>query len=389
MCGKQFFVKFIVCLAVFLCAGVVLAQGEIKIGAVQPITGRFAFAGVNINAGLEDALMMANEEGGINGKKIKYIMEDGQYQLDVAIAAFKRIMSRDNPLIMYGESTGLGKAMAPEIKDRFKILYSSTSFSSELADAANNPYIFVPGPTYSDMFGVLLNYIAKEKPGAKVAFFYSDTEFGKDPIPYARELCKKLKLDLVAEEVAPVGAVDVTSQVLDLKRKNPDFVIFQGYVMDPVATVIKQCRDFGMKCQFMGTFWGASKMLIDNLGPLAEGYLAVNPYMYWWNEDVPMIKKIRAYSQKVHPDVKYRDNSYMQAFMTGLIFIECLKRADKAGQLNGEGLVKALASIKDFDSGGLSAPYTIKNNKFPVARVWKVNVEKKIFEPASDWMTVE
>jgi len=389
MCGKQFFVKFIVCLAVFLCAGVVLAQGEIKIGAVQPITGRFAFAGVNINAGLEDALMMANEEGGINGKKIKYIMEDGQYQLDVAIAAFKRIMSRDNPLIMYGESTGLGKAMAPEIKDRFKILYSSTSFSSELADAANNPYIFVPGPTYSDMFGVLLNYIAKEKPAAKVAFFYSDTEFGKDPIPYARELCKKLKLDLVAEEVAPVGAVDVTSQVLDLKRKNPDFVIFQGYVMDPVATVIKQCRDFGMKCQFMGTFWGASKMLIDNLGPLAEGYLAVNPYMYWWNEDVPMIKKIRAYSQKVHPDVKYRDNSYMQAFMTGLIFIECLKRADKAGQLNGEGLVKALASIKDFDSGGLSAPYTIKNNKFPVARVWKVNVEKKIFEPASDWMTVE
>jgi branched-chain amino acid transport system substrate-binding protein len=389
MCGKQFFVKFIVCLAVFLCAGVVLAQGEIKIGAVQPITGRFAFAGVNINAGLEDALMMANEEGGINGKKIKYIMEDGQYQLDVAIAAFKRIMSRDNPLIMYGESTGLGKAMAPEIKDRFKILYSSTSFSSELADAANNPYIFVPGPTYSDMFGVLLNYIAKEKPAAKVAFFYSDTEFGKDPIPYARELCKKLKLDLVAEEVAPVGAVDVTSQVLDLKRKNPDFVIFQGYVMAPVATVIKQCRDFGMKCQFMGTFWGASKMLIDNLGPLAEGYLAVNPYMYWWNEDVPMIKKIRAYSQKVHPDVKYRDNSYMQAFMTGLIFIECLKRADKAGQLNGEGLVKALASIKDFDSGGLSAPYTIKNNKFPVARVWKVNVEKKIFEPASDWMTVE
>ena len=62
------------------------AEDEIKVGAVQPITGRFAFAGVNINAGLEDALMIANEEGGINGKKIKYIMEDGQYQLDVAVS---------------------------------------------------------------------------------------------------------------------------------------------------------------------------------------------------------------------------------------------------------------------------------------------------------------
>ena len=144
-----------------------------------------------------------------------------------------------------------------------------------------------------------------------------------------------------------------------------------------------------MKCKFMGTFWGASKMVADNLGPLAEGYMAVNPYMYWWNDDVPMIQKIKAYSKKAHPNVAYRDNSYMQGFMTGLLFVECLKKADKAGQLNGEGLVKALQSIKDFDSGGLSAPLTIKNNKFPVARVWQVNTQKKIFEPVSDWMTVE
>jgi len=389
MRGKGLALGTLLFLGLALFCNSALAQDVIKVGAVQPISGRFAFAGVNINAGLEDALMMANDAGGINGKKIQYIMEDGQYQLDVAIAAFKRIMSRDSPLVMYGESTGLGKAMSPEIKDRFKILYSSTSFSSELADAAVNPYIFVPGPTYSDMFGILLKYIAKEAPGAKVAFFYSDTEFGKDPIPYARDMCKQLKLDLVAEEVAQVGAVDVTSQVLDLKRKTPDFVIFQGFVVDPVQTVIKQCRDFGMKCKFMGTFWGASKMIIENLGPLAEGYMAVNPYMYWWNEDVPMIKKIREYTQKKYPNVKDRDNSYMQGFMTGLIFVECLKMADKAGQLNGEGLVKALSSLKDFDSGGLSAPYTIKNNKFPVARVWKANVEKKIFEPVSDWMTVE
>lgn len=365
------------------------AADTIKVGAVQPITGRFAFAGENINAGLKDALMMANEEGGINGKKIEYIMEDGQYDTKVAIAAFKRIMSRDNPLIMYGESTGLGKAMAPEIKDRYKVLYSSTSFSGELADTAKNPFMFVPGPTYGDMFGILLKFIAKEKPKAKVAFFYSDTEFGKDPIPFAREMCKKLGLELVAEEVAQVGAVDVTSQVLDLKRKNPDYVIFQGFVLSPVAAVIKQCRDFGMKCQFMGTFWGTTKMLLDTLGPLAEGYMGVNPYNFWWMEDVPMIKKIKEYTKKNYPSVTFRPNSYMQGFTTGLIFVECLKRADKAGQLNGEGLAKALQSIKDFDTGGLTAPLTIQNNKFPVAKIWKANTTKKIFEPASDWMRLD
>ena len=387
---KSLILIMVIAIGLFLFAGVEgFAADEIKVGAVQPITGRFAFAGVQINQGLEDALMMANEEGGINGKQIKYIMEDGTYSVDKAVAAFKRIMARDNPPIMYGESTGMGKAVAPEIKDRYKVLYSSTSFSSELANAAANPYVFVPGPTYSDMFGILLKYIAKEKPGANVAFFYSDTEFGRDPVPYGREMCKKLGLNLVAEEVAKVGGVDVASQVLDLKRKKAEYVIFQGFVLSPVATVIKQARDYGLKAKFMGTHWGTHKMLLDKMGPLAEGYLGVMPYAFYYQDDIPMIKKIRAWNQKHHPKVKYRPTSYMQGFFTGLVFVECLKRADKAGDLTGDGLVKALQSIKNFDVGGLMAPITVVNNKIPMGRVYKANVSKKIFEPISDWIRTD
>ncbi|RJR17277.1 MAG: amino acid ABC transporter substrate-binding protein [Desulfobacteraceae bacterium] len=367
----------------------VAAQGEIKVGAVQPITGRFAFAGVHINDGLADALAMANEEGGIGGKKIKYIMEDGTYNTDVAVAAFKRIMTRDNPIIMYGESTGLGKAMAPEIKDRYKVFYSSTSFSGELADPAVNPYVFVPGPTYGDMFGILLKYIAKEKPGAKVAFFYSDTEFGKDPVPYGREMCKKLGLDLVTEEVAKVGAVDIASQVLNLKRKNAEYIIFQGFVLSPVPEIIKQAKDYGLKAKFMGTHWGTDKIVLEKLGPLANDYMGVMPYAFWWETDNPIIKKLRKWNEKHYPDMKYRPTSYMQGFFTGQVFVECLKRADKAGQLNGDGLVKALQSLKDVDSGGMMCrPYSVVNNKIPYGRVFKGNAEKGIFEPVSECMEI-
>ncbi len=387
---KSLILMMIIAIGLFSLAGVdCFAADEIKVGAVQPITGRFAFAGPHINAGLEDALMMANEEGGINGKKIKYIMEDGTYNVNVSVAAFKRIMARDNPLIMYGESTGMGKAVAPEIKDRYKVLYSSTSFSSELANAAANPYVFVPGPTYSDMFGILLKYIAKEKPGANVAFFYSDTEFGRDPVPYGRDMCKKLGLNLVAEEVAKVGGIDVASQILDLKRRKAEYVIFHGFVLAPVPAVIKQARDYGLKVKFMGTHWGTHKMLLDKMGPLAEGYLGVMPYAFYYQDDIPMIKKIRAWNQKHHPEVKYRPTSYMQGFFTGLVFVECLKRADKAGDLSGDGLVKALQSIKDFDVGGLMAPITVVNNKIPMGRVYKANVDKKVFEPISDWIRMD
>jgi branched-chain amino acid transport system substrate-binding protein len=365
------------------------AADVIKVGAVQPVTGRFAFAGVHINAGLEDALMMANEEGGINGKQIQYIMEDGTYQTDVALAAFKRIMSRDKPLIMYGESTGLGKAVAPEIKDRYKILYTSTSFSGELAEPDKNPYIFVPGPTYADMFGILLKYIAKEKPGANIAFYYSDTEFGLDPIPYGREMCKKLGLNLVAEEVSKVGGVDVSTQVLDMKRKKAEYIIFQGFVLSPVDAVIKQSKDYGLNAKFMGTFWGTHKMLLDKLGPLADGYMGVMPYAFYWQEDIPMIRKIREWNQKHHPDIDYRPTSYMQGFMSGLILVETMRRADKMGQLNGDGLVKALQSIKNFDVQGLMAPVSVVNNKIPMGKVYRANGNTKLFEAVSDWIYIE
>lgn len=365
------------------------AQDVVKVGAVLPLTGVFGFAGSQASAAIDDIFTMANEEGGINGKRIQWIVEDGQYKVEVSTAKFRDLMEREKPLVMFGESTAMSKALAPEINSRYKVLYGSTSFSGELAQAGINPYIYVAGPTYGDQFQILLRYIAREKPGAKVAFFYSDSEFGKDPIKYGRIMIDRLKLNLVTEEVVSLGAKDISASIANLKRTDPDYVIFEGFLFDPVPQVIQKCRELGMKCIFMGTFWGATKLILDKLGPLAEGYTVVNPYMYWWNDEVPMIQKIREYTAKKYPDVKYRDNFYMQGVMNALIVVECLRRADKARELNGPGLVRALQSLQDFDSGGLSSPVSVVNNRFPVARVWRANVEKQIYEPVSEWIRLD
>ena len=70
------------------------------------------------------------------------------------------------------------------------------------------------GPDYTEMFGILLRYIAKEKPGAKVAFVYSDTEFGRDPIASSRAVAEKLGLKVVTEIMTPPGSVDVSTEVI-------------------------------------------------------------------------------------------------------------------------------------------------------------------------------
>lgn len=365
------------------------AEDELTIGVTLPLSGLLAYGGNEGADGQRDAVAIINAEGGVNGKKLKYVIEDSQWKLDVGLAAFQKIMATENPLVFVADSTAMAKALGPDFKNRYKMLLGSIGSSAELADAAMNPYSFVTGPTDGDQFGILLKYIAKEKPGAKVAFFYSDTEFGKNPIKFGRLMCERLRLKLVTEAVVAMGATDLKEQIADLKTKDPDFVIFHGFLFAPVPQVIKACRDLGMSCRFMGTYYGASKWMLDKLGPLAYGYLAVSPYEYWWNDQVPMIRKMKDYTARNHPDVKFRDNYYMRGFMSVLLVAECMRRADKAGELNREGIAKALQTIKDFDSGGLSATWTIRNNRFPVARVWAANPEKGIYDPASDWIRLD
>lgn len=385
--------SMIMALCLTLIAGVSGAGETIKISAQQPITGRFAFAGVQINQGLADSLAYANEQGGVDGQMIEYLYEDTGYDLKRAVASFKKMMAKESPVMNYGESSGQGKALAPEINNKYKIVYGSTSFSQELADREKHPYMFVSGPTYAQQFGILLKYIAKNPKvkgkKATVAFFYSDTEFGRDPIPYAREMAKKLGVEVVTEAVTPVGAVDVSSQILDLKRHNPDYCIFQGYVVPPIPSVIKGARDFGLKTTFMGTFWAMTKMLLGKLGPDGEGYMGVTPYAYWQHNDVPMIKAIQEYGKKHHPDVNYRPQSYMQGWFTGMVFVKLAKMCKEQGlPITGPNLKDMIPLVKDWDTGNFAGKISFKGSN--ATGVGKVFVAKGgDFVPASDWIYLQ
>jgi len=385
----------IVVFSLALCIGLfgfskAMAEQNPTICAVHPFTGPFAFAGIHGADAMEDAINMANEEGGVNGKKINYYWADGEYKNDVGIAAFKRLYAQHKPHCMWAQSTGMTKALAPEINTRYKVLYSAYTFADIAASPDKNPYMFIPGPTYADIFGVLLKYIAKEKPGANIAFFYADSEFGREPIPAGRKMCKELGLNLVAEEISKAGGVDITTQILDMKRKKVEYCIFQGFVVTPIQTVIKQAKDYGLKCKFMGTFWSTEKHLLDQLGPMANEYMGVTAYSYYYQDEFPMIQKIRAWTKKHHPKfADYRSQAYMQVFMGTTLFVEALRRADKAGSISGDSLVKALQSIKDFDVGGLMPPVTIKNNSIPVGRVVRGNSQTLKFDPVSDWISLD
>ena len=363
------------------------AADDIVLGGSIPMTGVFAFAGIGIHAGISDYVKLVNEAGGIKGRTLRYVYEDTAYKVDASVAAFNKIVAQDKPNLYYGASTAFSKTINPELERLGTAIMAGASFATELNDPAKYPLQFLPGPDYTEMFGILLRYIAKEKPNAKVAFVHSDTEFGRDPIATSAKKANELGLKVVETIVTPPGSVDVSTEVLKLRRAAPDYTIFHGYVLAPIPEFIAQAKQMGITSQWMGTFWSMDNSMVQKMGDMAEGFMGVMPYRYYYDTDAgaPMLETIR----RLRPE--YQSTAYMQGFLTAMLMTEAVKRTLDAGQeLTGRNLKAALNTIKDFDTGGIiGVPISIPGNSIPVGRIYRADVQKKLMVPASDWIKLE
>ncbi len=362
-------------------------SGEIVIAGSIPLTGVFAFAGVGVNDGIGDYVKIVNEQGGVAGRKVRYVGEDTGYKVDQSVAVFNKLTGSNPATFYYGDSTGFAKTINPELERKGSMIMAGASFATELNDPKKYPLQFMAGPDYSDMISVLLTYIAKARPGAKIALVNSDTEFGRDPIATTEAMAKKLGLDISLKIMTPPGAVDVSTEVLKLRRADPDYAIFHGYVLAPLPEFMTQAKQLGLKTKFMGTFWSMDNSLWAKIGEPADGFMGVMPYRYYFDKDgaAPMLDAIR----KMRPD--YQSTAYMQGFLTAMLFCEAAKRTLAAGkELNGANLKAGLNSIKDFDTGGIiGAPISIPGNSIPVGRVYRFDAKQKMMVPETkEWIKV-
>jgi len=370
--------------------GAAHADDEIVWGASMPLTGPFAKAGVLGEKGLRAFIGYTNATGGINGRQIKLIAEDSGYVPDKALAIFKQVMASDEKaVVFYGDSTGFSKLVAPELNDRYKILVGGTSFATDLTDEAAHPFQFMPGPSYADQIGILLKYISDNAGGKtpRVALFYSNTEFGRDPIASARATAAELGIEIVEEiETKPAG-VDVAPEVIKLRRAKPDYVIFHGFVTSVWPEVMKQSLQSGVKAMFMGTFWAMEPAIIKKMGPLADHYMGVFPYRYYWDQAESSTLQTMAAVTKA----PYLPTYFVQTWFSGMIFAETIKRTLDAGKpLTGENLKAAFNSLQNWDTGGLiGVPVSVRNNSIPVGRIYKGNSATGSLDAVSDWIVLE
>ena len=374
--------------------GLAQAQpSEIVIGAAQPITGVFAFAGVFLHQGLNDFIQWKNSKGGVQGRKLRYVAEDSGFKVDQGVAVFKKIMAAEKPNFFYCDGTPLLKAVTRDAVDSNHVITSSPSLAAVSADAAQMPQNFVPGATYSRLHEVLMEHINSTWKGAerpRIAYVSTEAEFGIDGIPAAKARAAKLGLPIVAEVVTKQAGVDVTTEVAKLRRARPDIVVFQGYINAPMPEFARQMKEAGMNVQIYGTAWGLDKRAFDSLGDVGVQLTGVSLYATGEETSAPMIKEVRDYLAKNRPEMKHISPFYLSSWFSGMVFAEIADRCIAAKKpLDLPNMKAALESIKGWDTGGLiGLPVDLSKHEVAVGRVIRFNPDKKIMEPVGNWIKV-
>jgi branched-chain amino acid transport system substrate-binding protein len=367
---------------------------DIVIGAAQPITGVFAFAGVQMNNGLNDFIEWKNSKGGVQGRKLRYVAEDSGFKVDQGVAIFKKIMAAEKPNFFYCDGTPLVKAITRDAVDSNHVITSSTSLAAAVADASTTPQHFVPGATYSRLHEVLMEHIAKTWKGAekpRIAYVYTEAEFGIDGVPAAKARAAKLGLPIVAEVITKPGGVgvDVSTEVAKLRRARPNIVVFQGYINAPMPEFARQMKEAGLDVEIYGTAWGLDKPAFDGLAAVGESLTGVSLYAVG-DEDVPMMREIRAYLAKARPGTTHISPFYISTWFTGMVYAEIADRVLKANKpMTLENMKAAMESIKNWDTGGIiGLPVDLSSHEVHAGRVIKYNPAKKAMEPAGEWIKV-
>jgi len=289
----------LVVLSVFLLSGVGFAQQTIKIGGIFDITGGTGDVGTPYAEAARDYIKYVNKYGGVNGKQIELIDTDYAYKIPQAVAAYKDQVSK-GVIAILGWGTGDTEAMAPMIATD-KIPYISASYSEHLV-FDKTPYNFIGATTYSDQARLALQWIKdnwKDKSRApRVALIYNDTGFGRSPIQDAEDFAKKIGVEIVDKEIVGLTALDATTQLLNMQKKNPDFAINQHTLM-ATATILKDAKKLGLKNKFIGLNWAFSEKLIEMAGDASEGFMAPIPFAFWTETKVKGVQ----FMQKVRKEI--------------------------------------------------------------------------------------
>lgn len=327
----------------------IVAGDTYKIGAILPLTGDAAAYGEPGRNAEQLAVDEINASGGVNGKKLEIIFEDGKCNGKDATNAMQKLVNVDKVQFVIGGFCSSESLAAGAVATASKVpLLSPGSTSPKLTNFS--PYFFRISPSDASQ-GSLDAQVAKDKGYKTVAFIQEQLDYPLGIYQAFSDSFGQLGGQTIKEEF-PSAATDFKTQLAKLKAKNPDALFIDTQTPANTERILKQLKDLNWKPNLFinEATAGDSKTIMANK-ELLEG--AIGAEFSSDPANPKFVNFLKAYKDKYGKDAEFL--SYAQTeYDTVFIVAEGIK----AVGYDGEKLAQWSRTIKDWQ--GASGSVTIK-----------------------------
>jgi len=318
-----------------------VTKTEITVGTIQDLSGPVAAFGKAVRQGMQLRADEINEQGGINGRKVKLIVEDNAYDPKKAVLATQKLVNQDKIFAMLGHiGTAMNNAAMPIQFEKNIVNFFPVTAAREMYEPVHK-LKFAFAVSYFDQMKTFAPRLAKDKNAKKVCIIYQDDEFGLEVMRGAEAGLKSINMDLAEKTTYKRGATDFSSQVAKLKSSNCDMVVLGTIIRETIGT-IGEARKSGYNPVFLASTAGYTELIHKLGGKAMDGLYAAMAAQVPYLDDPS--QPLRFWANKFK--TKFNEDPTLFAAYGYGIMDAFGQAASKAGaNLTTDSFVKAMETI--------------------------------------------
>jgi branched-chain amino acid transport system substrate-binding protein len=391
------------------------AQQTVKIGILLPLSGNAASAGQQSKAAIELAAEIINSSHpgmaslplgagaglpNLKGAKIELVIADNQGNPSVGQSQALRLIQQEKVVALQGAYQSSVTFAATAVAERYGVPWVVGDSVAGNITERGFKFVFRVTPIAKDFAGNYMEFLNDLKkaghPVNSIAIVFENTDYGTSIAGSLREAAKKAGLTIGADVSYNANGSDVQAQVLQLKEKKPDAVIFVSYTADAILyTKTMKNLDYRPPVIIADDSGFSDPAFIENVGDIAQG--VVNRSAWDTGKPGSTTAKIdelfKAKTTHAMDDTSARN---MQAFFVladainraGSTAPEAIQKALQQTNLKPEQLMMGYKGVK-FDESGQNteaATYLIQLQGKDYVAIWpEKSATAKLAFPYKGW----
>jgi len=348
---------------------------DIKVGVISPLTGTATLYGQGSLDMINMAVEEINNNGGIKGRKLVVLAEDGKCQSEPAVTAAKKLIETDGvKLILGGHCSSETVAIAPVLDQNQVFGLAGVSTSTGILDKYT--YMFRTSPPNLEQAKLIASLAYNKYNIKNIAMLVEQTTFAKSIAGDFVTAFKELGGNIVDEEAYASDQKDFKTELTKIKAKSPDAIFVSPQGQPTGAEIVKEIKTMGINAKLTGnTVFVGKKIYTDSQGSLPNGTFTVAPYADPSNSKTAEL--IEKYKAKYGKDIPY-NNFFVGAAYDGVYM---LKDALLKCGVDATCVRDYFHAIKNWS--GSVATFSFKPNGDPEINNWselRIEDGNEIFE---------